>query len=143
MPCTRSMRAPASDSWSTRMTGTTPATAPSKRSCTPCSRAVAHSSSPCWESSCLLAETTCLPARTPGAGPREPLGDHAEHGHPPRRGALEAQLHAVLARRRPQLLPVLGEQLLVGGDDVLAGPHRAQHVVARGLEPADELHDQV
>src|SRR3954469_20944009 len=45
------------------MTGTTPATAASKRSCTPCSRAVAHSSSPCWESSCLLADTTWRPAR--------------------------------------------------------------------------------
>ena len=62
MPWMRSTRAAASDSCSTRMTGTTPATAPSKRSWTPFSRAHAHSSSPCWESSCLLAETTCLPA---------------------------------------------------------------------------------
>jgi hypothetical protein len=38
---------------------------------------------------------------------------------------------------------VLGEQLLVGGDDVLAGAHRAQHVVARGLDPADQLDDQI
>ena len=60
---TRSTCAPASDSWSTRITGTTPATAASKRSCTPCSRAAAHSSSPCSASSCLLAVTTCLPAR--------------------------------------------------------------------------------
>src|SRR3954447_18197559 len=63
MPCTRSTRAAASDSCNTRITGTTPATAPSKRSCTPCSRAVAHSSSPCCDKSCLLAETTCRPAR--------------------------------------------------------------------------------
>ena len=63
IPCTRSIVAPASDSCSTRMTGTTPATAPSKRSWTPCSRAASHSSSPWWESSCLLAVTTCLPAR--------------------------------------------------------------------------------
>src|SRR3954447_20334354 len=63
MPWMRSTRAAASDSWSTRMTGTTPATAPSKRSCTPCSRAHAHSSSPCWESSCLLADTTWRPPR--------------------------------------------------------------------------------
>src|SRR4051794_32975835 len=62
MPCSRSRCAPASDSCSTRITGTTPATAASKRSWTPCSRAAAHSSSPCWESSCLLAVTTCLPA---------------------------------------------------------------------------------
>ena len=62
IPWMRSTCAPASDSCSTRMTGTTPATAPSKRSCTWCSRAVAHSSSPWEASSSLLAETTCLPA---------------------------------------------------------------------------------
>ena len=45
------------------MTGTTPATEASKRSCTLCSRAVAHSSSPCWESSCLFAVTTWRPDR--------------------------------------------------------------------------------
>ena len=60
---TRSTSAAASDSRRTRMTGTTPATAASKRSWTPCSRAVAHSSSPCSAKSCLLAVTTCLPAR--------------------------------------------------------------------------------
>ena len=63
IPWMRSMCAAASDSCSTRITGTTPATAASKRSCTLCSRASAHSSSPCWESSCLFAVTTCLPAR--------------------------------------------------------------------------------
>ena len=49
-------------SWITRITGTTPATAASKRSWTPASRAAAKSSSPCWAISCLLAVTTCLPA---------------------------------------------------------------------------------
>ena len=63
IPCTRSIVAPASDSWITRITGTTPATAPSNRSCTPSARATSHSSSPCWESSCLLAVTMCRPAR--------------------------------------------------------------------------------
>src|SRR4051812_47883386 len=61
IPWMRSTCAAASVSWSTRMTGTTPATAPSKRSWTACSRAVAHSSSPCEASSSLLADTTCLP----------------------------------------------------------------------------------
>ena len=37
---------------------------------------------------------------------------------------LEAQLDAALARRREQLVAVLGEQLLVGGDDV-ACPRRS------------------
>ena len=74
IPWTRSIVAPASDSWSTRITGTTPATAPSKRSCT-----------------------------------------------------------LVRAGRLPQLLAVLREQLLVGGDDVAAGAHRR---AARTRAPA-------
>ncbi len=63
IPWMRSIGVAASDSSSTRTTGTAPATAASKRSRTPCSRAVSNSSSPCWESSCLLAVTTSLPAR--------------------------------------------------------------------------------
>src|SRR5271163_111364 len=59
----RSMGVADSDSSSTRTTGTAPATAASKRSLTPCSRAVSNSSSPYWESSCLFALTTSLPAR--------------------------------------------------------------------------------
>jgi hypothetical protein len=66
-----------------------------------------------------------------------------DHGHDARDGALEAQLDAVLARARPQLLAVLGEQLLVRGDDVAAGAHRAQHEVAGGLDAADQLDDQL
>ena len=38
-----------------------------------------------------------------------------------------------------QLLPMLGEQLLVGGDDVAPGAHRAQNVVARGFDAAEQL----
>ena len=63
IPWMRSIGVAASDSSSTRTTGTAPATAASKRSRTPYSRAVSNSSSPCWESSCLLAVTTSLPAR--------------------------------------------------------------------------------
>ena len=73
----------------------------------------------------------------------ERLLQHADHRHDAGDGGLEAQLHAVLARARPQLLAVLGEQQLVGGDDVLAGAHRAQHVVARRVDAADQLDDQV
>ena len=50
-----------------------------------------------------------------------------------RDGALEAQLHTELARRREQLVAVLGEQLLVGSDHVAAGPHRLKHVVVGRL----------
>src|SRR6202035_835554 len=63
IPCIRSIGVAERDSSSTRTTGTTPATAASKRSRTSCSRAVSNSSSPYWESSCLLALTTSLPAR--------------------------------------------------------------------------------
>src|SRR6476659_1589385 len=48
----------------TRTIGSTPATAASKRICTPASRATSKSSSPCRASSCLLAVTTGLPARS-------------------------------------------------------------------------------
>ena len=44
------------------MAGTTPATAASKRSCTPALPAASNSSSPCLDTSCLLAVTKCLPA---------------------------------------------------------------------------------
>ena len=58
IPWTRSMWAAASVSDMTRMAGTTPATAPSKRSCTWLARAASKISSPNWESSCLFAVTT-------------------------------------------------------------------------------------
>src|SRR5689334_830675 len=56
------MCAAASVSWITRITGTTPPTAASKRSCTLAARAASYSSSPCCESTCLLAVTTWRPA---------------------------------------------------------------------------------
>ena len=74
---------------------------------------------------------------------RERLLQHADDRHDARDRALEAQLHVVLARRAPQLLAVARQQQLVGGHDVLAGAHRPQHVVARGVDAADQLDDQV
>ena len=73
----------------------------------------------------------------------ERLLEHADDRHHARHRGLEAQLHAVLARRGPQLLAVLGQQLLVGGDNVLAGRHRAQDVVARRIEAAHDLDHEV
>src|SRR5437764_1572649 len=64
IPWMRSIGVAESDSSSTRTTGTTPATAASKRRRTPRLRAVSKSSSPCCESSCLFALTTSLPARS-------------------------------------------------------------------------------
>ena len=83
------------------------------------------------------------PVHALDARARQRLLQHPDDRHDARHGALEAQLHPVLARRRPQLLAVLGEQLLVGRHDVLARPHRPQHVVARRLEAAHQLDDQV
>ena len=47
IPNTRVISVAARLSWITLITGTTPATAASNRSCTPASRAAANSSSPC------------------------------------------------------------------------------------------------
>ena len=63
IPCTRSIWAAARVSEITRIAGTTPATAASKRSWTPASPAATNSSSPWSESSCLFAVTKCRPAR--------------------------------------------------------------------------------
>ena len=69
--------------------------------------------------------------------------EHPDHRHDPGHRALEPQLDVVLACARPQLLAVLGEQQLVRRHDVAAGLHRAQHVVARRIDAADQLDDQV
>ena len=82
-----------------------------------------------WMRSIGVAESDSSSTRTTGTAP----------GH--RR--LEAQLHAVLARGLEQLLAVLGEQLLVGGHDVPAGAHRGQQVLARRLDAAHQLDDQL
>jgi hypothetical protein len=63
--------------------------------------------------------------------------DHARHG------ALEAHLHATAAGGVEDLLTVLREQLLVGGHHVTTRVERAQHVVARRLDAAHQLDDQI
>ncbi len=75
-----------------------------------------------------------------GAGKR--LGEHAHDRNDAGDGGLEAQLHAVLGGGREQLLAVLGEQLLVGGDDVAPGAHRLQYVVARRLDAPQQARPQ-
>ena len=57
---------------------------------------------------------------------------------PPRSAAAR-----LLAREREQLLAVLGEQLLVRAHHVAPGAHRRQQVLARGLDAAHQLDDQV
>ena len=66
----------------------------------------------------------------------ERLLEHAHHRDDARHGRLEAQPHAVLARGREQLLPVLGEQLLVRRDHVAArAPSRASTYSRAGSIP--------
>ncbi len=73
----------------------------------------------------------------------ERLAQHPDDWDDACHGSLEAQLHPARTRRIEQLLAVLGEQLLVGRDDMLAGLQRSEHVFARRLDPADQLDDQV
>ncbi len=83
------------------------------------------------------------PVQAVDVGGGERLLQHADDRDDPGDRRLEAQLHAVLARARPQLLPVLAEQLLVRGHDVAPGGHRGEDVPARGVEAAHHLDDEV
>ena len=64
MPSTRWTFVTTSDSRSTLITGIAAQTLASKRSCTPAADAAAKSSAPRRATSCLFAETTCLPRRS-------------------------------------------------------------------------------
>src|SRR6516225_833998 len=105
IPCTRSIGVAESDSSSRRTTGTAPATAASNRSLTSCSRAVSNSSSPCCESSCLLALTTSFPAcmarsrySRAGSMPQIRLGEDLLEAAPAaRENAADHRPHAVEA----------------------------------------------
>ena len=56
-------------------------------------------------------------------------------------GRLEAELHARLGCGGEELGPARGDELLVRGDDRLAGAEQLEHVVAGRLEPAHHLGD--
>ncbi len=72
----------------------------------------------------------------------EPFADRLDDGHAARDASLEGDHHALGVGPREDFRAVLGEQRLVGGDDVLAVVDRLQHQVARGGVAADELdHD--
>ena len=62
---------------------------------------------------------------------------------PPATAASKPSVHAAPPRLLEQLGAVVGEQRLVGGDHVLAGRERPQDERARGLEPADQLDDDL
>ena len=76
-----------------------------------------------------------------GAGER--LAQHPHDRDHAGDGRLEAEQHAALAGERPQLLAVTREQLLVCRHDVATGFERAPHVLAGGVDAADQLDDQL
>ncbi len=76
-------------------------------------------------------------------GDAEALLDHPHDRDHARHCSLEAQLHAGLASEVEQLLPMLGEQLLVGRDHRALRPQGVDHVIAGGIGAADQLDDQV
>jgi hypothetical protein len=71
------------------------------------------------------------------------LLEHADHRHDACDSSLEAQLDLVGPRLLPQLLSVVGEQLLVRGDDVPACLHSSQQVLTRRLDSANQLDYQI
>ena len=66
-----------------------------------------------------------------------------DHGDGAGDRGLEAKLCAALPRRRDQLLTVLGEQLLVGGDHMPPLAQRPGDVVAGRIGASDQLHHDV
>ena len=58
-------------------------------------------------------------------------------------GGLEEQVHSGLVGSDSQLISVSGDERLIGGDDGLACAQRRQHDLARVLDAADDLDDQV
>ena len=64
-------------------------------------------------------------------------GDAARHSR------LESDHHALGLRRGEDLVAVFGDQMLVGGDHVLAVGDRLHDQLARRLQPADQLHHDV
>ncbi len=58
-------------------------------------------------------------------------------------GRLEQEVDARALGRLEELLAEVGEQLLVRGDDGLAGLQRLDDQLAGGLDPADHLDDDV
>ncbi len=72
----------------------------------------------------------------------EALAQRLDDGDAARHRRLERHHHATGLRRGEDLVAVLGDQMLVGGDHVLAVGDRLQHQFARWLEPADQFdHD--
>ena len=66
-----------------------------------------------------------------------------KHGNAARDGGSKGQAHAFLASQSEKLGAVQRDELLVGGDDGLAGLQGAAHQLLGGVEAADQLGDNV
>ena len=62
---------------------------------------------------------------------------------PPATDGFEQQIDAVLVGDGVQLDADVGQQFLVAGDHGLAGPQRGGDQLAGGLDPADDLDDEI
>ncbi len=71
------------------------------------------------------------------------LADGLDDGDAAGHGRLEGDHQALLAGLGEDFVAMLGDQGLVGGDDVLAIVQRRQHQFARRAEAADEFDDDV
>ena len=78
-------------------------------------------------------ERLAAQALTQGADERDAAGD----------GGLEQQVDALRVGDREQLGADVGEQLLVAGDDRLAGLERGRDQLAGGFDAADHLDDEI
>ena len=72
----------------------------------------------------------------------EALAQRVQHRDAAADGGLKQEAHAVGLGQRQQLRAVLGDELFVGGDDVLADLQRAADEIQRRAAAADGLNDQ-
>src|SRR5271166_213137 len=168
IPWMRSIGVAESDSSSTRTTGTAPATAASKRRRTPRSRAVPNSSSPYWDSSCLFALTTSLPARIADSrwlragsmppisstitsasarisskSPRVRVSTPLITGRRPLKRSISSALSASSSAKAPPTVPDPSRPTRYGAGAAASSPPRALVDIARGqvleaLAPYDD-----
>ena len=75
--------------------------------------------------------------------PRQALAERADERDAAGHRRLEQQVDALRVGDREQLGPDVGEQLLVAGDDRLAGLERGRDQLAGGLDAADHLDDEI
>ena len=74
---------------------------------------------------------------------RQPLAQGLEDGDAPGHGGFEGHIHAVVLGRLEDLVAVLGDQRLVGGDNMFAVLDGGEHQLAGGINATDQLHQDI